>query len=244
MKNNLLIVIPSRLNSKRLKKKPLKKIGKKTLIELVYENAKKIKNYKILVATDSYKILNILKKNNIPCAMTSKKHISGSDRVAEISKNTKFKWILNLQGDEPLININDIKRLISKTLKYNKKNPDFVVSTLYIKKKFKKNNKNEVKLTINKKNEVLEFSRNKLSYNFEKNEFLKHIGIYLYKSKFLKIFSKLKKNKFEKKENLEQLRILENGYKILAFEAKKDTIGVDTMKDLKIVKKILKITKH
>ena len=154
MKNDLLIVIPSRLNSKRLKRKPLQKIGGKTLIELVYENIKKIKNYKILVATDSFKILNVLKKRNIPCALTSKKHISGSDRVSEISKNTKFKWILNLQGDEPLININDIKKLISKTLKYNKKNSDFVVSTLYIKKKFKKNKKNEVKLIVNRKNKV------------------------------------------------------------------------------------------
>ena len=244
MKNNLLIVIPSRLNSKRLKKKPLQKIGNKTLIELVYENIKKIKIYKILVATDSFKILKILKKNNIPCALTSKKHISGSDRVAEISKKTKFKWILNLQGDEPLINITDIKRLINKTLEYNKKKSDFVVSTLYVKKKFKNNKRNEVKLIINNKNEVLEFSRNKMLSNFKKSEFLKHIGIYLYKSRFLKIFSKLKKNELEKKENLEQLRILENGYKILAFEAKNDTVGVDTIKDLKNIKKIFTMNRH
>ena len=138
MRNNLLIVIPSRLNSKRLKRKPLQKIGKKTLIERVYENIKKIQSYKIIVATDSIEILNTCKKSNIPCVLTSKKHKSGSDRVAEIAKRTKFKWILNLQGDEPLINITDVKKLINKTLKYNKKKPDFVASTLHVKKKFVK----------------------------------------------------------------------------------------------------------
>ena len=120
MKNDLLIVIPSRLNSKRLKRKPLQKIGEKTLIEFVYENIKKINNYKIIVATDSVKILNTLNKINIPCVLTSKKHKSGSDRVAEVARKTNFKWILNLQGDEPIINIKDIKKLISNTLKYNK----------------------------------------------------------------------------------------------------------------------------
>ena len=241
MRNNLLIVIPSRLNAKRLKRKPLRKIGKKTLIERVYENIKKIQSYKIIVATDSIEILNTCKKSNVPCVLTSKKHKSGSDRVAEIAKKTKFKWILNLQGDEPLININDIKKLINKTLKYNKKNSDFVASTLYVKKKFKINKKNEVKLLINKNNQVLNFSRNKLLSNSKESEFLKHIGVYLFKSKFLKIFSKLKRSILEKKYNLEQFRILDYGFKIIGFEAKHDTIGVDTFKDLKKVKKILKL---
>ena len=239
MRNNLLIVIPSRLNAKRLKQKPLLRIGNKTLIELVYENARKIKNYKILVATDSSKILNTCKKNKIPCIITNKKHKTGSDRVAEVSKKRRFKWILNLQGDEPLINIKDIRKLINKTLLYEKHKKKFVVSTLYVKKKFKENNKNEVKLLINHKNEVLLFSRKKILSNQRKNEFLKHVGIYLYKSEFLRIFSKLKMSISEKKNNLEQLRILDNGYKILSFEASQDTVGVDTYEDLKKVKKTL-----
>ncbi|MAR64562.1 MAG: hypothetical protein CMB83_01335 [Flammeovirgaceae bacterium] len=200
MINNLLIVIPSRLNAKRLNQKPLLRIGNKTLIELVYENVRKIKNYKILVATDSTKILHTCKKNKIPCIITNKKHKTGSDRVAEVSKKKRFKWILNLQGDEPLININDIRKLISKTLVYERERKNFVVSTLYVKKKFKENNKNEVKLLINSKNEVLLFSRKKILSNKKKNEFLKHIGIYLYKSKFLRIFSKLKMSISEKKK--------------------------------------------
>jgi len=240
MKNNLLIVIPSRLNSKRLKKKPLQKIGNKTLIELVYENIKKIKNYKILVATDSVKILNTLNRKDIPCVLTSKKHKSGSDRVAEVAKKTKFRWILNLQGDEPVINIKDIKKLISNTLKYNKKNSNFVVSTLYVKKKFiNKNKRNEVKLFINKNREVINFSRRKLIFNKKKNYYLKHVGIYLYKSNFLKIFTKLKRSFSEKKYNLEQLRILDNNFKIICFQASQDTIGVDTYEDLKKVEKTL-----
>ena len=238
MRNNLLIVIPSRINSKRLKQKPLLKVGNKTLIELVYENVSKIKYYEILVATDSVKILNVCKKKKIPCIITSKKHETGSDRVAEVSKKKRFKWILNLQGDEPLINIKDIKKLISKTLLYQRQRKNFVVSTLYVKKKFKKNNRNEVKLINNKKDEVLMFSREKLLSN--KTEYCKHIGIYLYKSNFLKTYSKLKKTNSEKRENLEQLRILDNGHRIIAFEASKDTVGVDTYEDMQKLKKILK----
>ncbi len=240
MNNNLLIVIPSRLNSKRLKEKPLKKIGKRTLIEEVYKNIKKLKKYKIIVATDSSKICNICKKNNIPYQKTKKKHKTGSDRVAEVSNKKNFKWILNLQGDEPLIKIKDIENLIRKTLKYNKKNPDFVVSTLYVKKKFTVNKMSEVKLNINNKNEVLNFTRERLLHNPKKKVFFKHIGIYLFKSKFLKIFSKLRRSRREKKEKLEQLRILDNGYKIISFQASSDTIGVDTCEDLKKVRKIFK----
>lgn len=236
--NNLLIVIPSRLGSKRLKNKPLIKIRKKTLIENVYQNIKAIKNYKIIIATDSKKISEICKKKKIPFCIT-KKHKTGSDRVAEVASKEKYRWILNLQGDEPLISISDVSNLIKKTLQLEKKNKNFVASTLFFKKKFKKNVKSEVKLIINSKNEVLLFTRDKLFSNHKKKEYFKHIGIYLYKSSFLQKFSKLKRNKMEKKENLEQLRILENGYKILAFKAQKDSIGVDTLDDLKKVRKIL-----
>ncbi len=192
---------------------------------------KKIKNYKILVATDSVKILNTLNRKDIPCVLTSKKHKSGSDRVAEVARKTNFKWILNLQGDEPLINVNDVKRLINKTLIYNMKDNNFVASTLFVKKKFYKNIKSEVKLIINKKNQVVKFTRKKIFFN-NKYFYFKHVGIYLYKSNFLKTYSKLKRSKLEKMENLEQLRILDNGFKIIAFEAKKDSIGIDTPQDL------------
>lgn len=233
--NNLLIVIPSRLGSKRLKNKPLIKIGENTLIECVYQNIRSIKKYKIIVATDSKKISKICKNNNIPTYMT-KKHKTGSDRVAEVAQKKNFKWILNLQGDEPLISIFDVKNLIKNTINFEKNNNNFVASTLFVKKKFKNNIKSEVKLIINKKNEVLKFTRKKLLSSLKKKEYYKHIGIYLYKSKFLKKFPKLKHKKLEKKENLEQLRILENGYKVLAFKAKKDSIGVDTYKDLRKVR--------
>ena len=236
---DLLIVIPSRLKAKRLYRKPLRIIKGKTLIDHVYNNIKKINIYKIIVATDSLEIINLCKIKNIPCMMTKKTHQSGSDRVAEVSRKKKFKWILNLQGDEPLINISDIKNLIKKTFKYNKINKKFVVSTLYVRKNFTKNNKNEVKLSLNKKNEVLLFTRRKFLIDKKKKEYFKHVGVYLYKAKFLKKFNELNRSKLEKKENLEQMRVLDNGYKILAFEAKNDTIGVDTTDDLKIVSKII-----
>ncbi len=241
MYSKVLLVIPARYASKRLPGKPLKKIGKKTMIQTVYERAKKIGCAKTIVATDDKRIFKHCIINKINCLMTKKSHRTGSDRVAEVSKKYNYSWVLNLQGDEPLINIADIKKLIKKTLHIDKKKKDFSVSTLYFKKKETfQNNPNEARILINKNNEVIIFTRKKVTYKSKKNYYLKHIGIFLYKKKFLEKFSKLKENFLEKDQRLEQLRIIENGYKIIAFQAKHFTEGVDTKKDLNKVRKIFK----
>ena len=110
MNFNVLLVIPARFASKRLPGKPLKKIGKKTMIQTVYERAKKIGCAKTIVATDDKRILKHCLNNKINCLMTRKSHKTGSDRVAEVSKKYNYPWVLNLQGDEPLINIGDVKK--------------------------------------------------------------------------------------------------------------------------------------
>jgi 3-deoxy-manno-octulosonate cytidylyltransferase (CMP-KDO synthetase) len=240
MKYKILAVIPSRFNSSRLPGKPLKIIGNKTMIEHVYLRAIKIGCEKVIVATDDSRIYNhcILKKINV--IMTSKKHRTGSDRVAEVAKKFNYKWILNIQGDEPLINIKDIRRLINKTFLFEKQKKVFSLSTLFfLKKETNIDNPNEARILMNKKNEVIIFSRKKITYKSEKNLYLKHIGVFLYKKDFLEKFSKLKKSFLEKDQSLEQLRIIENGYKIIAFKAKFFTKGVDTIKDLLYIRKLI-----
>ena len=238
MFSKVLLVIPARYGSKRLPGKPLKKIGKKTMIQIVYERAKKINCAKTIVATDDKRILKHCLDNKMDCVITKKSHSTGSDRTAELSKKFNYPWILNLQGDEPLINVSDVKKLIRKTLTLSKKKKDFSVSTLYFKKREAlKHNHNDVRILLNSQNEVIIFSRKKIIFKSKKNHYFKHIGIYLFKKKFLEKFSKLKDRFLEKDQKLEQLRILENGYKIVAFKAQNSTKGVDTKEDLNRVKK-------
>ena len=133
MKFKILLVIPARFGSTRLPGKPLKKIGDKTLIQRVYERAQKVNCTKIIVATDDKRIFKHCKMNKIKCVMTRKNHSTGTDRVSEVSKKYNYDWILNIQGDEPLINIGDIKKLILKTLLLYKKN--FLLQHYIIKRK-------------------------------------------------------------------------------------------------------------
>ncbi len=240
MKFKILLVIPARFGSTRLLGKPLKKIGNKTLIQRVYERAQKVNCTKIIVATDDKRIFKHCKMNKIKCVMTRKNHSTGTDRVSEVSKKYNYDWILNIQGDEPLINIGDIKKLILKTLLLYKKKK-FSASTLYYKKKeTNKFDPNEARLLINKNDEIIISTRKKIT-NFSKNKtYLKHIGIYLYRKNFLEKFSKLKLRFLEKDQRLEHLRIIENGYKIVAFRANHLTKGVDTAKDLSYVRKFFK----
>ena len=240
MKFKVLLVIPARFGSTRLPGKPLKKIGNKTMIQRVYERAKKVNCSRTIIATDDKRILKHCLINKMDCVMTKKSHLTGSDRVSEISKKYNFQWVLNLQGDEPLINVNDVKNLIKKTLKLYKKQK-FSVSTLYFKKKENnKYNPNEARLLINKKNEVIIFTRKKITGNLKDNSYLKHIGIFLYRKKFLEKFSKLKERFLEKDQRLEQLRVIENGYKIIAFKARSMTRGVDNYEDLCNIRKKFK----
>tara|TARA_B100000963_G_scaffold172385_1_gene149918 strand:+ start:5674 stop:6411 length:738 start_codon:yes stop_codon:yes gene_type:complete len=240
MKFKILLVIPSRFNSTRLPGKPLKKIGGKTLIQRVYEKALKINCAKTIVATDDKRIYNHCVENEIECLITKKNHKTGSDRVSEVSKKYKYNWILNIQGDEPLININDVKNFIKKSILLFKKQK-FCASTMYYKNiDNHKLNLNEARLLINSRKEIIIGTRKKITK--ERNKYyLKHIGIYLYRKKFIEKFPKLKKRYLENDQKLEFLRIIENGYKIVAIKAKHFTTGVDTQKNLFEVRKIFKL---
>ena len=230
------------MSAKRLPGKPLLRINGKSIIARVFNKAKNCKIGKVIVATEDKIIANEIKKNGGKAILTSKKHNSGTDRIWEAFKklkNNKIKYIINLQGDEPLIDINDIRNL-NKIVKKNK----FNIATLAIKLKNKKilNNKNIVKVAVKKK---ISFRNPQKAINFFRTSkkkyenFYQHIGIYQYSVSALKKFSNLNRTLNEKKNRLEQLRALDNKMPIHVVLAKKNVVGVDTREDYIELKKIL-----
>ena len=238
-----IIIIPSRLAATRLPNKPLIKINNKTLIMHVYEKALKSGVGEVYVATCDTKIAIEVEKNGGKFVMTNSLHTTGTDRIFEAFKKLDLKnidFILNVQGDEPMINPNDIKNLhdISKEKKLG-------ISTLA----FEINNKdhyhdeNIVKVITKKKitnssiSEAITFER-KIKKDSRYNVY-HHYGIYLYKTKILEKFINLTKTKNETEKKLEQLRALDNEIKINVLLANNFSSGIDTQEDLLEYKKIL-----
>ena len=238
-----IIIIPSRLASTRLPNKPLIKINNKSLIMHVYEKAIKSQIGEVYVATCDEEIALEVKRNSGNYIMTDRKHTSGSDRVYEASKKLDLKdadFIINVQGDEPMINPLDIKNLnnISKSNNLN-------ISTLAynIKNENDYKNKNIVKVITRNKisneitDEALNFCR-LINTNLNNNVY-HHFGIYSYKYSALKQFIKLKKTENEISESLEQMRAIDNNMKINVLLANNFSKGIDTKKDLDEYIKIL-----
>tara|TARA_B100000700_G_C14937244_1_gene804968 strand:- start:130 stop:885 length:756 start_codon:yes stop_codon:yes gene_type:complete len=238
-KGNFRIVIPARWKSSRFPGKPLALILGKTLIERVYDACcKTVISKKVVVATDSLKIKKFCIKKKINFVMTSKKCLTGTDRIIEVAKKTNSKIFINVQGDEPLIDPRELKKFIINALK-NPKN-------IYIAKcninKTGYFNKNLPKIVTDKNNNLLYISRANIPSN-KMHKFEKAYGqvnIYSYPRKIL-MKKKIKNNKYfnEKIEDIEILRFLERGYKIKVILMKKSTQPVDVKNDLVKVRKIL-----
>lgn len=236
----ILGIIPSRFASTRFPGKPLVEIEGKSMIQRVYEQAKKATCLSdVIVATDDERIFNHVSSFGGKVIMTSPSHESGTDRCAEvISKLTeKFDVVINIQGDEPFINPKQIDQLCAC---FN--DPQTQIATL-----IKKINADEL-FNINKPKVIksiddfaIYFSRNPIPFfrGVEKENWLKehtyykHIGIYGYTSKTLQKITQLPLSLLEKAEGLEQLRWLENGYKIKVAETNLEANSVDTPDDLK-----------
>ena len=236
----VVIVIPSRWKSSRFPGKSLALIDKVPMIKRVYKKACMAKKAdKVFVATDNSKIFNFCKNNDIEVIMTSNKCKTGTDRVYEVSKKIHSDIYVNVQGDEPLINPNSIDTVIN-LLKRNLKRKIFA-STAYI--KIPKNQKNitGVYLVCNKENEVLYLSRYPITSNFKKKiNKKKHLGIYAFTKDCLKIFANLKYKKLETSEDIELIRLIENGYKVVSQEVNTSTLDVNYPVDIKKVEKFLK----
>ena len=233
----VLGVIPARYGSLRFPGKPLVDIAGKSMIQRVYEQAIKCKDLnKVLVATDDDKIFNHVKLFNGNVIITSSNHQSGTDRCAEAVEKIgeDYDIIINIQGDEPTINPFQISSLI-ELLKNSKEG----IGTLYKKIKSQKelDDLNTVKLIFNDDFEAINFLRENL---FDKILCNKHIGMYGFRKETLMKITMLPLSINEKKHNLEQLRWLDNNYKIKVLETKTENISIDTIDDLK---KLLNNTK-
>ena len=223
-------IIPARYSSTRLEGKPLKMIEGHTMIEWVYKRAKKSNLDALIVATDDERIYNEVINFGGQAIMTNKNHTNGTSRIAEVCEN-----IINIQGDEHLIEYGMINSLI-ETFKENK---DLKMATLKHKLLDKEEikNPNNVKVVCDKNDYAIYFSRSVIPYP-RKNEniaYFKHIGIYGYKRDFVIEYSKMSITPLEETESLEQLRVLENGYKIKVLETTHSLIGVDTQENLEQV---------
>ena len=240
----LVCVIPARYKSKRLPGKPLKKIlGVPMILRTVNRCLKVIKRENLFVATDDSRILNLCKKNRINTVLIKKKCLTGTDRVAQFAKIKNFSNYINVQGDEPILNTKDLKKIIS----YTKRNPNQVYGGYCkIKNKIDYKNPSIPKVIFDKNKSLFYMSRASIPSN--KNlEFIKgykQIGIYSFPKKALKKFNSVgKKTALEKMEDIELLRFLEMGINVKMIEMSDKSISVDLPKDIKKVTNILKRTK-
>jgi 3-deoxy-manno-octulosonate cytidylyltransferase (CMP-KDO synthetase) len=185
------------------------------------------------------RISKIAKGFGAEVAMTSRKHKSGTDRIAQVCRNLRASIVVNIQGDEPLIPLDTIASVV-RVMVNNPKVP-MATAVCQIKNSGEVINPNIVKVTLDKNNYAMYFSRSPIPHNSQ--VFYKHIGIYAYRRNFLLGFVKLKESKLEQTEKLEQLRVLENGYSIKVAVVKNDSIPVDVPEDIKKVEKYLCMTK-
>jgi 3-deoxy-manno-octulosonate cytidylyltransferase (CMP-KDO synthetase) len=239
---NVLGIIPARWASVRFPGKPLVKIGDKSMIQRVYEQSAKALKY-VVVATDDERIVEEVKTFGGQVVMTGENHQSGTDRCTEAlnkfeaETGIRFDIVVNIQGDEPFIQPEQITDVVNC---FN--DPNAEISTL-IKKITDDDalfNPNNPKVILNSNNEAIYFSRSTIPYvmNCEQTEWLKkhtfyeHLGLYGYKSKVLRQITKLAPSSLEKSESLEQNRWLENGFKIKVAETDHENISIDTQEDL------------
>jgi 3-deoxy-manno-octulosonate cytidylyltransferase (CMP-KDO synthetase) len=243
MTQKILGVIPARFASTRFPGKPLVKIGSKTMIQRVYEQASKSKALqKVVVATDNKEIYQHVSSFGGIAINTSEEHPSGTDRCFEAFEklHENFDYVINVQGDEPFIQPGQIDLLASlcdgrthiATLVKQIEDTETVF------------NPNVVKAILSKQNRALYFSRSAVPYQrgilenewIKKGIFYKHIGMYAYRSDVLKEITALQVSELEKAESLEQLRWLDNGYEIKAAITELETIGIDVPADVEKVK--------
>ena len=236
-----LTIIPSRLSATRLPGKPLLKINGLSIISHVFRKAQEANIGEVVVATEDQEIVDDVIKNGGKAIITSNNHKTGTDRIYEAMKKLGIKdvdLIMNLQGDEPAINIEDIINLNKKMTVYSSQ-----IGTLAANLKNDNDLENENIVKVITKNNLKDgdFCRaeNFLRNSSKKDNIYHHIGVYCYLAETLEKFVKLKQSQNEIKNRLEQLRALDNSIKINVALAKSSPIGVDTEEDYLALKKIM-----
>ena len=236
-----VIVIPARLDSSRLPKKVLLDLNGKTVLQRVYEQCLKVKNVdEVYIATDSLEIKEVCKTFTNQVIITKSTHQSGTDRIGEAILSIDCDIVINVQGDEPFIEPSLIEALVNSF-----SNSEISMSSAMSKVNNVKDlqNSNVVKVVVDSQNNALFFSRSILPFPrdvkeilssnevLEKFQFFRHIGIYGYRKEFLLHYVNMEQSSLEKIEKLEQLRALENGFKIKMIETDSSLKGIDTLED-------------
>lgn len=236
---NFVITIPCRLNSKRFPQKLIKKVNNKEIFLHTYDRCLRVcSQEKIYIITDSSVIAKICKKNNVNFIKTKKNLITGSDRISSIKNKLRAKTYINVQGDEPIINPNDIKKIINYSLKFKN-----VTLNGYTQIDFEEAKRKSIpKVIFDKKKMLVYMSRNLIPHNYTKKnintKYYKQVCIYAYPRHVLKFFNN-KKNELEKNEDIEILRLTENSIRIKMVKLSKRSFAIDLKSDYKKLKKIL-----
>lgn len=244
--NKVLGIIPARYDSTRLKGKMLAEIGEKTVIQRVFEQVSKSQKLdKVVVATDDERIYQHIESIGGNVMMTSKNHQTGTDRCAEVAKNLKsdYNIAINIQGDEPFINPNQIDDIVSL---FNDEDTQIATLAKKIETYDELVDEKEAKVVLNKNSEAIYMSRSPIPYLrnediktwHEKQDYYKHIGIYGFKIEVLENIASLPQSFAEKSEGLEQLRWMAF-YSIKVGITHYESFAIDTAKDLEEAKKFL-----
>ena len=237
-----LVIIPSRLSASRLPGKPLLKINRLSIISHVYKRAQEAFIGEVFVAAEDQEIIEDVKKNGGEAILTNNNHKTGTDRIYEAFVKlgrTDIDLIMNLQGDEPLMNIEDIQKL-NKHMIQTKRDLGTLAAKINNKKVFE--NHDIVKVITEESLDDTKFPR---AINFmrkldkENNQAYHHLGIYCYNVEILKRFISFKQSQNEIENRLEQLRALDNNINVNVALAKSSPIGVDTKEDFMAIKKIM-----
>lgn len=242
---NITAIIPARYGATRLPGKPLLDIAGKPMIQHVYERAQEAELVnRVIVATDDERIFDAVKGFGGEAVMTSDAHKSGTDRLAEVASPLESEIIVNVQGDEPLID----PAMIDEAIRPLMEDSAIVMGSLkaVIRDEDELNNPNIVKVVVDRNDFALYFSRYPIPYfrdaaplSLLKGHF-KHIGLYVYRRDFLLKYAGMSQTPLEEAEKLEQLRALENGYRIKVPTTSLQSVGVDTKEDLERVRRLLK----
>jgi 3-deoxy-manno-octulosonate cytidylyltransferase (CMP-KDO synthetase) len=250
MRIRTLGVIPARFGAQRFPGKPLALIAGKTLVQRVFEQAAKARRLdKVIVATETTRILEAVEAFGGDAMLTSPECATGTDRVAEVARAYDCDLVLNIQGDEPLMRPEMIDQLVEGM----QSDPKCVMGTLArkLESAVSLDNPNVVKVALAQDGNALYFSRSRVPFVRDARSgdsqewltlarFYKHLGIYAFRREFLLKFVELPQSELEKTEKLEQLRALENGFAIKVLITPHDSIGVDRPEDVELVEQILR----
>ena len=244
----VVVVIPSRYGSTRLPGKPLVTLAGKAMVQHVYERAKRAQTvHKVLVATDDQRIMDVVKGFGGEARMTRSEHRTGTERIAEVAAHEKGDIFVNVQGDEPLIDPAAIDMAVGALLEDSEAQISTVATAIRHASDIM--DPNVVKTVVDFDDNALYFSRAPIPWVRDTQQkihvkYWKHLGLYAFRRQALLEYATLPQGELERIEQLEQLRWLENGWKIRVAEVAHDAVSVDVSEDVARVEKLLQVEEH